>query len=165
MHYGVLVHEGNEVTVEGEIMHEPNALSYPRPSLHCLTNPPLQYPVSRRINPEGERVCNSRTGSVNGKIQNNVIYRTSLLLLATPDVRSLRYLRATPAARKTDGDVATSRGTLDGVLHSISDGPSRFLSTVSIDQDSWPALDNIPQNSHNCILFHYTVVLTIVASI
>ena len=103
--------------------------------------------------------------SVNGKIKNNVIYRTSLLLLATPDVRSLRYLRATPAARKTDGDVATSRGTLDGVLHSISDGPSRFLSTVSIDQDSWPALDNIPQNSHNCIFFHYTVALTLVASI
>ena len=113
----------------------------------------------------GERACKlGHVTSVNGKIQNNVIYRTSLLLLATSDVREIRYLRATPAARKTDGDVATSRGLLDGVLHSISDGPSHFLSTVFIVQDSW-ALDNIPQKSHNCILFHYTVVLTIVASI
>jgi len=117
---------------------------------------------------EPPKAARGHVTSVNGKIQNSVIYRTSLLLLATPDVRdirSLRFLRATPAARKTDGDIATSRGPLDGILHSISDGPSRFLSTVSINQDSWPALDNIPQNSHNCILFHYMVVLTIVASI
>ena len=65
--------------------------------------------------------------------------------------------------------MATS-GPLDGVLYSLSDGPSRFLSCLSrvrvfIDLASWPALDNILQNSHNCILFHYTVVLTIVASI
>jgi len=86
---------------------------------------------------EPPKAARGHVTRVNGKIQNNVIYRTSLLLLAIPDVRSLRYLRATPAARKTDGDVATSRGPLDGVLHSISDGPSRFLSTVSIDQDTW----------------------------
>ena len=113
---------------------------------------------------EPPKAARGHVTSVNGKIQNNAIYRTSLLLLATPDVREAY---GTPAARKTDGDVATSRGPLDGILHSISDGPLRFLSTgtVSIDQDSWPALDNIPQNSHNCILFDYTVVLTIVASI
>ena len=114
---------------------------------------------------EPPKAARGHVTSVNGKIQNNVIYRTLLLLLATPDVCEIRYLRATPAARKTDGDVATSWGPLDGVLHSISDGPSRFLSTVSIVQVSWPALDNIPQNSHNCILFHYTVVLTIVVLI
>ena len=68
---------------------------------------------------EPPKAARGHVTSVNGKIQNNVIYRTSLLLLATPNVRSLRsYLRAMPAARKTDGDVAISRGPLDVVLHS-----------------------------------------------
>jgi len=76
--------------------------------------------------------------SVNGKIQNNVIYRTSLLLLATPDVRCAKPTVPASYARGSQDRWRHhyQLGPLDGVLHSISDGPSRFLSTVSIDQDS-----------------------------
>jgi len=47
----------------------------------------LTSPYQGRINPEGERACNSRTGNVNGKIQNcrpDTIIRSTLLLLVQP---------------------------------------------------------------------------------
>ena len=42
---------------------------------------------------EPPKAARGHVTSVNGKIQNNVIYRTSLLLLATPDVREIRGAR------------------------------------------------------------------------
>ena len=39
---------------------------------------------------EPPKVARGHVTSVNGKIQSSVIYRTSLLLLATPDVREIR---------------------------------------------------------------------------
>lgn len=41
------------------------------------------------------------------------------------------------------------------LLYASSPAPSRALL-------AWPALVNIPQKSHNWVIFHYTVVLTIV---
>jgi len=42
---------------------------------------------------EPPKAARGHVTSVNGKIQNNVICRTSLLLLATPDVREIRGAR------------------------------------------------------------------------
>jgi len=42
---------------------------------------------------EPPKAARGHVTSVNGKIQNDVIYGTSLLLLATPDVREIRGAR------------------------------------------------------------------------
>ena len=59
----------------------------------------ITYSWALQANPrqgliEPPKAARGHVTSVNGKIQNNIIYRTSLLLLATPDVRKIRGARS-----------------------------------------------------------------------